>query len=418
MKLCKAENRSRRSRGQVTVLLALGMSALMGFAAMGVDAGYLLYQKRRLQGAADAAAIAGALEVVQGTGNMLTAAAHDAALNGFTSGVDGVSLTVNNPPSSGPYSSQPQAVEAILNLAQPTFFLRLLHIDTVNLTARSVAGARSGPNCIYVLDPHASAAFGTVDLTGSASLTANCGMVVDSDSSSAISLSGEATLSASAIGIVGGYSAPRGAITPTPVTGISVAADPLASIAAPAVGTTCAQTNYALSGGTVTLNPGTYCGGIRLSGGATATLNPGTYILDGGGLTLSGGSSISGTGVTFYNTAGSPGNGFEPISLAGGSNISLSAPTSGPLAGILFFEDRSITSTETNDFTGSSSMTLNGALYFPTGALKYSGGNASTAYTIVVADTIDMSGASSATVNADYSSLADGSPIKSVALME
>src|ERR1700743_686014 len=53
----------RRERGAVSVLVALSMVVLLGFAALGVDYGYLAYSQRRLQSATDAAALAGAVDL-------------------------------------------------------------------------------------------------------------------------------------------------------------------------------------------------------------------------------------------------------------------------------------------------------------------------------------------------------------------
>jgi hypothetical protein len=47
---------------------------------------------------------------------------------------------------------------------------------------------------------------------------------------------------------------------------------------------------------TVTLQPGTYFGGIVIAGNATVTFSPGTYILAGGGLRVTGNSTLKGTG--------------------------------------------------------------------------------------------------------------------------
>ncbi|MGA7234203.1 MAG: hypothetical protein WBY44_00890, partial [Bryobacteraceae bacterium] len=57
---------------------------------------------------------------------------------------------------------------------------------------------------------------------------------------------------------------------------------------------------------------------------------------------------------------------------------------------------------------------FDGALYFPTSALSYSGGAASD-YTIIVAKTVSFSGGT--TLNSDYSSLPGGSPVKGNAVM-
>ena len=166
--------------------------------------------------------------------------------------------------------------------------------------------------------------------------------------------------------------------------------------------------------GTTTLSQGVYCNGITVSGnGVLAKLNPGLYILNGGGLTVSGGANIQGTDVTFYNTQGAAS--YKPIVVSGGSSSSLSAPTSGTYEGILFFEDRSITSNSQNTISGGSTASFQGALYFLHSPLVYSWGS-SAAYTLIVADTLTISGPS--TVNDNYSSLASGaSPARETAAL-
>src|SRR5207245_9039788 len=99
-------------------------------------------------------------------------------------------------------------------------------------------------------------------------------------------------------------------------------------------------------------------------------------------------------GVTFYNT-GSGKNAYKPVSISGGTVGTLTAPTSGPMEGMLFFQDRSITSNATNAISGGTTLSLEVALYFPTPALDCSCGSAGPAsYTIVVARTISFSGQS------------------------
>ena len=53
--------------GQVLVLFALLLPILMGFAALVIDYGYMVYQQNDLQAAADSAALAGALELPKST---------------------------------------------------------------------------------------------------------------------------------------------------------------------------------------------------------------------------------------------------------------------------------------------------------------------------------------------------------------
>lgn len=73
----------KNESGQALVfaVLALGI-VLMGFAGLGIDMGYMRYEKRLQQTAADAAAIAGANDILPG--GVTEAAQNAAAANGFT----------------------------------------------------------------------------------------------------------------------------------------------------------------------------------------------------------------------------------------------------------------------------------------------------------------------------------------------
>jgi Flp pilus assembly protein TadG len=80
------ELRRRRKRAQSLVIVALSATALFGIIALGLDAGRLYFQRRDVQNAADAGALAGAQELLPPDGNpgtttaMLTKANCQAAL--------------------------------------------------------------------------------------------------------------------------------------------------------------------------------------------------------------------------------------------------------------------------------------------------------------------------------------------------
>ena len=78
----------REDGGQAAILAAVGMIAILAFLGLAIDVGHLRYVKRQLQIAADAAAVAGALEIQScgGTKNCsaMQVAAQDALTeNGF-----------------------------------------------------------------------------------------------------------------------------------------------------------------------------------------------------------------------------------------------------------------------------------------------------------------------------------------------
>jgi hypothetical protein len=402
----------RRERGFVFAILVLSMVALIACVGLAVDTGYLQLIKSRMQTAADAAAIGGAEEVrVNGPANVVAAADNDAGLNGFTNGQNSVSITVNNPPQSGSYTSDSAAVEVLVSQSVNPLFMGVLGFGSVTVAVRSVARTGSGPNCLYTLDPSASAAF---SISNGATLSMACGVMVNSTSATAFKASGGSETTATSIDVVGNYSITNGAsVSPTPVAGVAAVNNPLSYLTPPTVGA-CQYTNESIGSDTViTLPQAVYCGGITIGNGANVTFSGGTYIIKGGGLNFGGGATISGSGVTFYLTSGT-GYSYGPVSIGNGVTVTLSAPTTGSYAGVLFYQDPTIASPAASTFEGGSKTVLNGALYFPTSALSYANGAASQ-YTILVADTISFSGGT--TVNANYSSLPYGSPIRGYAVL-
>jgi hypothetical protein len=158
--------------------------------------------------------------------------------------------------------------------------------------------------------------------------------------------------------------------------------DPPAALAAPTGGISRGSVNL---GGdkTQTINPGIYTQ-IGVSGNAHLTLNPGVYILAGGGLTVSDNAGVSGSGVMLYNTGSAfpnPGGTYGGITLGGSGTVNLTAPTSGPYAGGVLFQDR--TNTRTIAVSGNAAAGLDGTVYAPAALLSL-GGNAALAGAVVV----------------------------------
>lgn len=418
---------TRKPRGQVLVLVSLGVLMLLGIAALALDIGQLWTTKRLMQSAADAAALAGADQVaVQADNASIVAAAQAAAAqNGFTAGSGStssssqVSINVYNPPTSGPYASNASAVQVVISQTQPTYFLAALGQQNVAVSANAVALTVSGGSCVYALDPSAP---GAITVGGSGSLNSACGVYDNSDDkTSALTVSGGGTITAPLVGVVGGTTLNGGGSTP-PVTGIASFGDPLAWVQPPSVGSCSGYAGTKINSST-TLNPGLYCGGIAINAsGTTVTFNPGTYVIDGGGLTIVSGATVNGSGVTFYltgvNKSDSNPRSYSGVNIAGGATVNLSAPCSSASAGIpgmLFFQDRSITNGQSSVINGGSSSTFTGTVYFPTTPVSYSGSSGSSGYTLLVGDTVTINGA--ANVSSHYGCLG-GSIIKQATLAQ
>jgi Flp pilus assembly protein TadG len=341
-----------------------------------------------------------------------------AIANGFTNGGLGgkQGVTIAGNVTSGSVPNVPGIARAkywvstTLTQQNPLTFGGVLGGQVLNVGVRATAAVigTAPQNCITALNATASPA---LVVSGGSVVNADCGVAVDSNASNALSLNGGSVLHADAIQVVGGYSG--SGMTPTPITNASPVADPYVNLPAPPASSsncTAQTTNVHYSGGQVTLDPGTYCGGIQISGGTTVTFNPGNYVLLGGGLQVSGnGSSLTGSGVMFYNTCNpspcSGGNaGYGSVSTSGGTTVNLSGETSGLYAGILFYQDRTVSGPNLNDtVSGNSDVTLTGVLYFPNSQLTYSGGSGSvTNYMVIVANTVKVTGNS--TVGSPFSS--------------
>jgi len=428
--------RKPKQRGFVLIVTSLCLITLVATLGLVFDTGYLAWMRERAQNASDAAVLSAMLDLKAGDtlSTATTDGQSDASTNGFTNNGSSTTVVINNPPLYGSYAGNDAYVEAIVRKSVPNIFMAILGQNSTFVGARSTAaiGGTGISGCIYALDPTASRA---ISLAGSNTITFNCSAISESNSSSAYYSEGSITLDLSntaKVGVVGGYQMNNGTYmindstnqseVPTTVTSPG---DPLASIVAPTSGIliSASSSYYDMNSKPVanTVLPGVYCGGLKFgnTNGATFTMSAGTYIMAGGGFETESLAIINATaGVTIYNTSSSgyacsQSYSFSPINIDGQSTFNINAPTTGSLAGIAIFQDRSITSSSQNQIVSQTNSVINGALYFKNSPLLWSGSNTTNGYMILVADTITINGNSGLTVNNNYSSLPGGSPIKS-----
>jgi Putative Flp pilus-assembly TadE/G-like len=395
-----------RAAGQALVLVTLSLLVLTGVIGLAIDMGYMRYTKRRLQTAADSAAVAGASELK--IGNYQAAAFNDSKSNGFENGVNGVKVVTSHPPKDPPFSEKKandNYVEVEVRQDAPTFFMRIFGVKKAALSATAVAELGSSRGCIYSL-----ALLDGISVQGNVNAP-GCGVV-----DNALLSIGGGCITASSIGVVlrliGG-----GCTTPQPIVGIAPTTDPLAYLVppqVPACNPTMVDVNSNNNNGNkpTTLMPGCYSNGIRIRNTNTApvTFEPGVYYITGGvGLQFGGSGNISGDGVVFYVTNSAP------VNMNSSGNVNLSAPTgsvvTGVPGGILIYQDRG----DALNASINGALTLNGALYFPGAQLKL-GGNLNSNYTIIVAQVIQFNG--NFGIGSDYASLPEGSPVKAAVLVQ
>jgi Flp pilus assembly protein TadG len=384
----------RDTSGVYAIITALALPVLVGAAAFGTEEGLLFYKHRQMQHAADSSAFTAAAAYLAGETNIVTHADAVAASYGFVAGSN-ATVTVNQPPQSGPNVNDTQAIEVIISQGQPRLFSSLWGAAPIAVTARSVSKAQDQA-CVLALDHSAS---GAVSAQGSVNINlVKCAIYDDSNNAQAMSVGGAAKVSSQFVGVVGGIAGSQGITTVDgTVTGYHVVTDPYADVIPPPF-SGCDQTNYATKD-IVTISPGVYCGGMSLGAGAIVTLLPGTYYLDRGSLTMNGSASLTGAGVTLVFTS-STGSNYASANLGGGAAISLTAPTSGPMSGIAIYGDHNMPVGTQFDFRGGNNQAVGGAIDLPNAAVTWVG-NSSTQQpcTQLIADTIQFVGDSGLAVN-------------------
>jgi hypothetical protein len=113
--------------GQVLVQVAIMVGVLFGFLALALDGGHFYVERRRMQNAADAGALAGAHELCFGDPDQAEAAALDYAINRNDAQWANVDVQDNF------------TVSVVAGETMDTFFAGLIGIDTADVSAEAAA---------------------------------------------------------------------------------------------------------------------------------------------------------------------------------------------------------------------------------------------------------------------------------------
>jgi hypothetical protein len=361
----------------------MSVTVTVGVMAIAIDGGYVMDLKRQSQAVADAAALAGAIDLYKNFGTYQgldtngtadSAARATVVNNGFTG--SNVTVIVNTSPtnySGGPHQGTPIPpgyIEVIVQNTQQPFFSGVLGATQLSVGARAVARGVGATNAgsVFVLSPSTWKTTLSAAGNGNLTLTAAALVVNSGNSTDGVDVS-SATVSVPTIALSAtpGYTTSNGGrLFGTVATGQQAAPDPLAYLADPNPTTlgldlpsNAAQpSSYSntdaltLQGGSwpsglqltgsgpVTLNPGMYTGGISVTGGGDVTFNPGIYYIDGGGLNLSGQGNVTANNVMFYVL---PYTNTDGVTIAGQGTTTITpmTKTDNPTyAGISFFQQR------------------------------------------------------------------------------
>lgn len=193
-----------------------------------------------------------------------------------------------------------------------------------------------------------------------------------------------------------------GDISPAPITDAPPIADPFKDIDLALNGLPCVKNAKSIklakmSTGTITLDPGTHCGVIDVSGDAVVHLAPGEHRFVLGSLTMRGSARLHGRDVALI---------FDKTwktTFKEDSQIDLEGRDTGKLAGFVMLADRQNSSRFEIDSTHVER--LDGVIYIPGAELVVSGKSdvaRESNWTVIVAQRLTMSGNPRLYLNADY----------------
>lgn len=361
---------SQNRRGVVAVLVAVSMIVVFGVAALAVDAGRLYRERRNAQAAADAAAEAAGLELYshykqyQGQdcdGSARSSALEVAANNGYSAS----HVTVNIPPSSGPYAAQDGFAEVIISSPTARAFSVIYGRSDLVLQARAVAAGTitASKASVIVLDPKRK---DPLKLKGKNSELEVAGdVIVNSTNKRAVKVDKRAQLVADNLLVAGGIDKnSKGLIDASVSTGLEPTPDPMASLPKPAKGTSQAIKDYKSNKGSqdvYDLQPGNYKE-LKFDSDDVINLAPGVYFVD-GEILFKGSCSISGSGVMLYT------NGKKGVKFHTSGEVTLSPPTKGTYEGITLFQDSG--SKSKMEFKNDHDLNMSGIIYAANSEVKF-----------------------------------------------
>jgi hypothetical protein len=368
-------------RGAASFMFIAASSVFLGVAGLGMEVGTWYVEHRHGQSVADAAAIAGVMSL--GTPATNGSAVEVATANGYTA----ANVTVYNPPPSGPQNGNSNAVMVRISRDLPrSFTAMLMGSGSTNVSELATAvRASTGNACSLALG-------GGLSFSGSAQVTApNCVLASNRSGSDSISFSGAGANKnmADAILVGNGGCTENGSGTPCEQSGNLMyqpkATDPYSAVQSDPIPSAANSTNckasatisapFLISGGT---NP-VYCIGKDITGG-TFTADNATYYLYDASIKMTSG-SLTCTHCTIIFT-GSAANKMGSLSINGGTVTMTAIKTNSNnahLDGLLFYMDARFAE-HTNacgsapvSIQGSSTISLNGALYFPNASVCMTG---------------------------------------------
>jgi Flp pilus assembly protein TadG len=361
----------REERGNALALTALAMPLLIGSAGLAVDTISWVYSKRDLQGAVDAAALAGVYGLIQ-TGDMEEAV--DRSLASAPEIDRRRAVTARQSPEG--HEDDPFAVQVRVTSAARLYFSSMFLPNPPVITAEATATVvETGEFCAFAIGSGGETG---IAIKPGANVEMDCGIATNSSSRDGIKADASATIAAKRLASFGGISGEG--IKSSRVRSFALRQqDPLEDTEPPLIPNTgCPNVTVnpdaaQLNNGRLVLEPGCY-GNMVVNG--PVFLLDGEYILRRGSLIVGPTAELSCKACTIFLTsedpAGNPGS-IGKVQIDHHAKVKLAAPTQGPNAGILIYQDRhadgDYDSVE-NVIGGNSFSELKGLVYLPAEILR------------------------------------------------
>jgi hypothetical protein len=349
-------------RGNALLIAGAAMPLVIGSAGLGADTIQWALWKRQLQRAADSAAIAGVYARMQGQ-DVTAAVRTDTGKNNQTQ------LALLSPATPTFPADQPgsnNSVAVTLQVRQSLNFSAMFMSAAPIIQASATAAAvETGEYCVISLESTATTG---ITAGGNATVDLGCGMKTNSTSLEAAVAFGSSIVKATPVAAVGGLDKTDNWATGTTLLPFAIAqADPFAAVAAPTVPATCngqANVNSNESGA-----PAAGCySSLDFKGNVTLS---GTYIIT-GNVDIGAQAHVTCDSCTIILTNSTPAN-TGTLTVNAGAELDMKAATTGPYAGILFYQDRGAAANVVNKVNGNSDSTFQGAFYFPNQEVEFTG---------------------------------------------
>ncbi|MDE2561236.1 MAG: pilus assembly protein [Sphingomonadales bacterium] len=371
--------------GNATLIIAMGMPAIIGGAGFAVDTAQYYMWKQELQHAVDQAALAGAWSLSK---NQTSSSYSQRAVQEFNANLQITNGMTSSPSvTMGNYAGgtgNSVLVNASITKSLP--FSSFLTHRPLLLRASAQAAFTAGKayNACLVATKSAGT---TLSIGGNATVKAQCGLAALSCSDDAVNIDSSATVQTDSIATCGTAQVPT-SLTDVVSEHVQGLVNPFADYTTPDSngGAQSYACNSVSKGGKKTqqanLVQGTY---TSLVVKCTTNLSPGIYVINGGTLDMTANYDVNGSGVMFVLKNGANvklgGQGvstnslnLSPMQGSDFTTLGYSSSYAAKYPGILIFEDpNNNPGSPGHTINGNSNSLIEGSIYLPSGGITISG---------------------------------------------